>query len=61
MNNSYDHDEACSAVILADDIAADRSVLEQLKATPDINFIDQQGRSEVDHVCSANRLPPPWR
>jgi hypothetical protein len=63
MTNSYDHDEACSAVILADDVAADRSVLEQLRATPGIDFIDHQGRSEVDHVFNEGKRWAyyPWR
>jgi nitroreductase len=63
MTNSYDHDDACSAVILADDVAADRSVLEQLRATPGIDFIDHQGRSEVDHVFNEGKRWAyyPWR
>ena len=63
MTNSYDHDDACSAVILADDVAADRSVLGQLRATPGIDFIDHQGRSEVDHVFNEGKRWAyyPWR
>jgi hypothetical protein len=63
MTNSYDHDDACSAVILADDVAADRSVLEQLRVTPGIDFIDHQGRSEVDHVFNEGKRWAyyPWR
>jgi hypothetical protein len=63
MTNSYDHDDACSAVILADDVAADRSVLEQLRATPGIDFIDHQGRSEVDDVFDEGKRWAyyPWR
>jgi hypothetical protein len=63
MTNSYDHDDACSAIILADDVAADRSVLEQLRATPGIDFIDHQGRSEVDDVFNEGKRWAyyPWR
>jgi molybdopterin/thiamine biosynthesis adenylyltransferase len=63
MTNSYDHDDACSAVILADDVAVDRSVLEQLRATPGIDFIDHQVRSEVDHVFNEGKRWAyyPWR
>ena len=47
---SHERDEACSAVVLADHIAADRDVLERLRATPGIEFIDQfdRERSEAD-------------
>ena len=38
---SHERDEACSAVVLADHIAADRDVLERLRATPGIEFINQ--------------------
>jgi hypothetical protein len=63
MNNS-DDDEACSAVILADDVAADHKLLEQLRATPGIDFIDQeQDWSTVDRAFDdgARWAYYPWR
>ena len=43
MNHSLDHDEPCAAVILADDVAADREVLERLKAMPGIDLPESWG------------------
>lgn len=45
MGHSYESHEASGAVVLADHIAADRDVLERLRATPGIDFID---RSDPD-------------
>ncbi|HUH72307.1 MAG TPA: Rv1355c family protein [Mycobacterium sp.] len=72
MNNSYE-DEAYSAVILAEHVAGERNVLERLRATPGIEFIDQfnqgmtgrqeQAQSGVDHVVDDGRRWAyyPWR
>ncbi|BBZ52810.1 Rv1355c family protein [Mycobacterium heidelbergense] len=40
MGYSFDHEAACSAVVLADHVAAEREVLERLRATSGIEFID---------------------
>jgi hypothetical protein len=52
MGYSHERGEKCRAVVLADHIAADRDVLERLRATPGIEFIHQfdRQRSEADDV-----------
>lgn len=40
MNRSGDRDDACSAVILADQVAADRDLLKRLRATAGIDFLE---------------------
>lgn len=56
---------ACSAVVLADHIAADRDVLERLRATPGIEFINRldPDRAQVDHAPDECRRWAyyPWR
>ena len=65
MGHSHEREEACSAVVLADHIAADRDVLERLRATPGIEFINRldPDRAQVDHAPDECRRWAyyPWR
>ena len=59
MEHSHDHGEPCAAVILADDVAADREELERLRATPGIDVRD---RLENGARASEDRWAYfPWR
>ncbi|WP_120312394.1 Rv1355c family protein, partial [Mycobacterium mantenii] len=61
MGYSYERHEASGAVILADHIAADRDVLERLRATPGIDFIDRLGPDAAGADEGLRWAYYPWR
>ncbi|OBH46159.1 Rv1355c family protein [Mycobacterium mantenii] len=61
MGYSYERHEASGAVILADHIAADRDVLERLRATPGIDFIDRLGPDAAGADEGLRWVYYPWR
>ncbi len=61
MNHSHNHDEPCTAVILADHVAADREMLERLRATPGIEFRDQLGQDAAGVDEGRRWAYYPWR
>ncbi|WP_406815836.1 Rv1355c family protein [Mycobacterium sp. M23085] len=61
MGYSYERHEAGGAVVLDDHIAADRDILERLRATPDVDFIDRLDRDSADPDDGGRWAYYPWR
>jgi hypothetical protein len=61
MGHSYERHQTGGAVVLAGDIAADREVLERLRATPGIDFIDRSGPDPAGGDAAGRWAYFPWR
>ncbi|MBW0013419.1 Rv1355c family protein [Mycobacterium sp.] len=60
MDHNHGRDDTCRAVVLADD-AADRDVLDRLRATPGIEFVDRLDREPADSDHKHRWVYYPWR